>query len=72
MPCQRYSHHVKHLTRSLADALELVWERLAFEERYGQRGFRFEEGQDDAEVWFDIYATDNALLRMKGRGYNLD
>ncbi len=67
MPRQRYPHHVKHFTRRLADAPELVWERLAFEERYGRRGFRFVEGQDESEAWLDVYATDDALLRIKRR-----
>lgn len=69
MPRASYPHHVKHFTRSLADAPELVWERAAFEERYGRRGFRFEEGRDDTQAWLDIYATNNALKRMKRRGY---
>jgi len=72
MPRQRYPHHVRHFTRPLADAPELVWERLAFEERYGRRGFRFEENQDGTKAWLDVYATDNALLRMKQRGCNKD
>ena len=71
MPRRRYPHHVRHFTRPLADAPELVWERMAFEARYGRRGFRFEEGQDDTEAWLDVYATDNALLRMKRRGDDL-
>lgn len=72
MPRQSYRHHVKHFSRRLADAPELVWERVAFEECYGRRGFRFEEGQNDTEAWLDIYATDNALLRMRRRGDTLD
>lgn len=72
MPRQRYPHHVRHFTRLLADAPELVWERLAFEERYGRRGFRFEENQDVTKACLDIYATDKALLRMKLRGCNTD
>ncbi len=67
MPRQRYPHHVKHFTRRLADAPELVWERLAFEERYGRRGFRFAEGQDENEAWLDVYATDDAQQRIKRR-----
>jgi hypothetical protein len=72
MPRQRHPHHVKHFTRPLADAPELVWERQVFEERYGRRGFRFEEGQNDTEVWLDVYATDDALQRMRRWGYDLD
>ena len=72
MPRQVYPHHVKHFTRSVADAAELVWERLAFEEQYGRRGFRFEQGQNDTETWLDIFATDNALLRMQKRNHRVD
>jgi hypothetical protein len=72
MPRQSYPHHVKHFVRPLADAAELVWERLAFEERYGRRGFRFEEGQNATQTWLDIYATDNALLRIQKRSYDMD
>jgi hypothetical protein len=72
MPRQYYPHHVKHFARPLADAPELVWERLTFEERYGRRGFRFEEGQNDVEAWLDVYATGDALARMKRRGPDLD
>ena len=72
MPRQRYPHHVKHFVHPLTDAPELVWERQAFEERYGRRGFRFEEGQNDTEAWLDVYATDNGLLRMRRRGCDLD
>ena len=71
MPRQRYPHHVRHWIRRLADAPELVWERMAFEERYGRRGFRFEEGQNEAEAWLDIYATEDAWRRILRRG-NLD
>ena len=67
---RRYPHHVKHFTRPLADAAELVWARLAFEERYGRRGFRLKEGQNDTDAWLDIHATDDALLRMRRRGYD--
>ena len=72
MPRQRYPHHVRHFTRPLADASELVWERVAFQERYGKRGFRFQEGQDDSKAWLDVHATDNALLRMRHRGGDPD
>jgi len=72
MPRRSYSHHVRHFTRRLADAPELIWERVAFEERYGRRGFHFEEGHDDSEAWLDIYATDDALLRMRRRGCDRD
>jgi hypothetical protein len=51
MPRKSYPHHVRHLDRPLADAPELVWERVAFEERYyGRRGFRLEEGQRNTEA----------------------
>lgn len=72
MPRRSYPHHVKHFTRPLADAPELVWERQAFEDRYGQRGFRFETGQNDTAAWLDIYATDSARLRMRRRGSDSD
>jgi len=72
MPRQADPHYVKHFTRSVADAAELVWERLAFEEHYGRRGFRFEKGQNDTQTWLDIFATDNALLRMQKRSQDVD
>ena len=72
MPRPSYPHHIRHFVRSLADAPELVWKRVAFEARYGKRGFRFEKGQSDTETWLDVYATDNALLRMRRRGWDLD
>ncbi|MCD4727024.1 MAG: hypothetical protein K8R46_05155, partial [Pirellulales bacterium] len=62
-------HHVKHFSRPLADSPELIWEQANFEERYGRRGFRFEEGRNDTETWLDVYATDSALLRMRHKGY---
>jgi hypothetical protein len=72
MPRQSYPHHVRHYVRTLADAPELVWERVAFEERYGSRGFRFEEGQSNREAWLDIYATQDARLRMQRRGLDFE
>ncbi|MFZ5916168.1 MAG: hypothetical protein ACOYZ7_04485 [Chloroflexota bacterium] len=68
MPRQLYPHHVRHFVRPLTDAAELVWEQMAFIERYGRRGFCFLEQQDDTHVWLDIYATDDALLRLERRG----
>lgn len=72
MPRKSYPHHVRHFVRPLADAPELVWERVAFEERYGKRGFRLEEGQSDTKAWLDVYATDSALLRMRRRSRDLN
>ncbi len=61
MPRRSYAHYIKHFTRPLADAPELVWEGLAFK-----------EGQNDTEAWLEVYATDNVPLRMWRWGYDPD
>ncbi|HID64194.1 MAG TPA: hypothetical protein EYP49_15855 [Anaerolineae bacterium] len=69
MPRRKYPHHVKHFTRPLADRADLALEIVAFERRYGRRGFRYEEGENESEAWVDVYATDAALMRMVRKGY---
>lgn len=70
MPRRKYPHLVKHFVRPVADQADLVLDIVAFERRYGRRGFRYEEGRNEKEAWIDVYATDNALARMLRRGYN--
>lgn len=70
MSRREYPYHVKHFTRPLADRAELVLEKVAFEQRYGRRGFHYEEKENESEAWLDIYATEAALARMLRKGYD--